>query len=60
MLLMLIRTLIYNRFFTNEKTIDSYPRLAVTLIYAVSYLVHFLFMWYIYLSFLSNAAASAS
>jgi hypothetical protein len=60
MFLMLIGTLMYNGFFTNEKTVDSYPRLAVTLIYAVSYLIHFLFMWYICLSFLSNAAAGAS
>ncbi|KAL4744216.1 hypothetical protein BDW72DRAFT_189043 [Aspergillus terricola var. indicus] len=60
MFLMLAGTLMYNGFFTNARTIDSYPRLAVTLIYAVSYLVHFLYVWYICLSFLSKAAAGAS
>ncbi|KAJ5623473.1 hypothetical protein N7490_012078 [Penicillium lividum] len=60
MFLMLIGTLLYNGFFTNEETVDSYPRLAVTLIYAVSYLVHFFYIWHICLSFLSNAAAGAS
>ncbi|KAJ5776444.1 uncharacterized protein N7511_001455 [Penicillium nucicola] len=60
MFLMLGGTLMYNGFFTNERTIDSYPRLAVTLIYAVAYLVHFLYIWYICLSFLSKAAAGAS
>jgi len=45
MLLMLISVLLFNGFFTNELGIDSYPRLAVTLIYTVSTLIHFLYVW---------------
>lgn len=60
MLLMLNATLMYNGFFTNEISIDSYPRLTVTLIYATSYVAHTFYVWNVCSSFLTNVAAGAA
>jgi hypothetical protein len=60
MLLMLNATLMYNGFFTNEISIDSYPRLTVTLIYAASYVAHAIYVWNVCSSFLTNVASGAA
>ena len=60
MLLMLSATLMYNGFFTNELSIDSYPRLTVMLIYATSYIVHALYVWNVCSSFFTNVASGAA
>ena len=60
MLLMLNATSIHNGFFTNELSIDSYPRLTVTLIYAASYIVHASYVCNVCSSFLTNVASGAA
>ena len=42
--IMVFATLLYNGFLTNELSADSYPRLVVIMIYALSYFFHF---WYV-------------
>jgi len=60
MLLMLNATLMYNGFFTNELSIDNFPRLTVTLIYAASYVTHSFYVWNVCSSFLTNVASGAA
>jgi hypothetical protein len=59
-LLMLNATLMYNGFFTNTLSIDSYPRLTVMLIYATSYIVHAFYVWNTCSRFLTNVASGAT
>lgn len=57
---MLLTTLMFNGFFTGQLSLDSYPRLAVILIYAISYISHFAYVWRISGRFFSNVAAGAT
>lgn len=58
--IMVFATLLYNGFLTNELSSDSYPRLVVTLIYAISYFCHFWYVWTICMRFFTNVAAGAA
>ena len=58
--IMVFATLLYNGFLTNELSPDSYPRLVVTLIYAISYFFHFWYVWTICMRFFTNVAAGAT
>ena len=58
--IMVFATLLYNGFLTNELSPDSYPRLVVTLIYAISYFFHFWYVWTICMRFFTNVAAGAA
>ena len=55
--IMVFVTLLYNGFLTNELSSDSYPRLVVTLIYAISYFCHFWYVWTICTRYFTNVAA---
>ena len=55
--IMVFVTLLYNGFLTNELSSDSYPRLVVTLIYALSYFCHFWYVWTICARYFTNVAA---
>ena len=59
-IIMMFATLLYNGFLTNELSADSYPRLVVILIYALSYLFHFWYVWTICMRFFTNVAAGAA
>ena len=59
-IVMLFATLLYNGFLTNELSADSYPRLVVILIYALSYFFHFWYVWTICMRFFTNVAAGAA
>ena len=59
-IIMLFTTLLYNGFLTNELSMDSYPRLVVTLIYAIAYFFHFWYVWTICMRFFTNVAAGAA
>ena len=59
-IIMVFATLLYNGFLTNELSPDSYPRLVVTLIYAMSYFFHFWYVWTICMRFFTNVAAGAA
>ena len=58
--IMVFATLLYNGFLTNELSQDSYPRLVVTLIYALAYFFHFWYVWTICMRFFTNVAAGAA
>lgn len=60
MLLMLVTILIYNGFFTNELNLDSYPRLVITVIYALAFFMHAYNIWRIGLAFFTKVAAGSA
>jgi len=59
-LLTLLSTLIYNGFFTDELNLDSYPRLVVIIIYSTFHLIHFYYVWSIFLTFFTKVAAGSA
>ena len=59
-IIMVFATLLYNGFLTNELSADSYPRLVVILIYALSYFFHFWYVWTICMRFFTYVAAGAA
>lgn len=59
-LLMVLSTLLFNGFFTNDFTLDSFPRLTIVLIYMTSYFIHFVFTWIVSLEFFKLVFGGAS
>lgn len=59
-LAMVISTLLFNGFFTNNKRPDNYPRLIIMMIYFAGFCVHSWYVWKTCKSFFSLAAAGAS
>jgi hypothetical protein len=60
MLLMLATVLAYNGFFTNERNLDSYPRLIIILIYMLAFCIHAFHTWRVSLRFLTKVSAGCS
>ena len=60
MLLMFATVLAYNGFFTNERNLDSYPRLIIILIYMLSYCIHVFYTWRVSLRFFTKVSAGCS
>jgi hypothetical protein len=59
-ILMLLSTLFYNGFFFSAQlSLDSFPRLVVTLIYCASFLTHFCYVWNVSLTWLTKVAAGS-
>jgi hypothetical protein len=59
-ILMLLSTLFYNGFFSAQLSLDSFPRLVVTLIYCASFLTHFCYVWNVSLTWLTKVAAGSA
>lgn len=53
-------TAIYNGFFSNELSADSWPRFAVVLIYAVGFCIHAVVVWSLCLQALTQVCAGAA
>lgn len=60
MLLMLATVLAYNGFFTNERNLDSYPRLIIILIYMLAFCIHAFHTWRVSLRFFTKVSAGCS
>jgi hypothetical protein len=57
---MLVSTLAFNGFFTNDRALDSSPRLVVVTIYLASFCLHAWYVWKKCRSFFTLASAGAS
>jgi hypothetical protein len=60
MLLMFFATLLFNGFLTKQLNVDSYPRLAIAVMYVVSYLIHWCYVWMSCSAFFTNVFAGAA
>jgi hypothetical protein len=60
MLLMFFATLLFNGFLTEQLNIDSYPRLAIVIMYVVSYIIHWCYVWVSCSTFFTNVFAGAA
>lgn len=58
--LVIIGTLLFNGFFTNNINPDGYPRLTVMLIYLAAYVAHFSYVWLTCLKFFRTVSGGAA
>ncbi|KAL7622850.1 hypothetical protein AAE478_006529 [Parahypoxylon ruwenzoriense] len=58
--LLILGTLCFNGFLTNNRNPDSFPRLTVMLIYLVAYMVHFCYVWIVCLRFFRDVFGGAA